>query len=153
MKEDEVIEKLEFFKKAIIELKNEKEEYKEKAENLLASSASEEREKNATISEIEEKYNALSEENKTLKEQLKQLEETSKKEVEEEKAKYDDLKEKTYYTIKHLVEDVIEPKEKEIEEITKRVSDLEKLLFQKNKDSKMIVKSAEKELSEMIAGK
>jgi hypothetical protein len=52
-----------------------------------------------------------------------------------------------------LVEDVIEPKEKEVEEITKRVSDLEKLLFQKNKDSKMIVKSAEKELSEMIAGK
>ena len=51
------------------------------------------------------------------------------------------------------MEGVVEPKEKQTEEVNKRIVELENLLFEKNKDHKMIVKSAEKELTEMILGK
>ena len=139
MTENEVIEKLEFFKKAIINLKNENSSLAEAASNS-------EIENGKTIESYEKQISSLKEENKKLN---KELEKIDKKWSDE----YNDLKNKTYLTIKHLVEDVIEPKEKQAEEVNKRIVELENLLFEKNKDHKMVVKSAEKELTEMILGK
>lgn len=143
MKEDEVISKLEFFKKAIIDLKNELNDDKELIEELSTPSS-------AIIEEnLQSRIEELEKINFDLKQELDAIKENSDK----YKEKYNKLKKQTYNTIKHLVEDVIEPKEKQMEEINKRVLELENLLFEKNKEHKMVVKSAEKELSEMIAGK
>lgn len=139
MTENEVIEKLEFFKKAIINLKNENSSLSEAASNS-------EIENGKTIENYEKQILSLKEENKKLN---KELEKIDKKWSNE----YNNLKNKTYLTIKHLVEGVVEPKEKQAEEVNKRIVELENLLFEKNKDHKMIVKSAEKELTEMILGK
>lgn len=139
MTENEVIEKLEFFKKAIINLKNENSSLSEAASNS-------EIENGKTIENYEKQILSLKEENKKLN---KELEKIDKKWSNE----YNNLKNKTYLTIKHLVEGVIEPKAKQAEEVNKRIVELENLLFEKNKDHKMIVKSAEKELTEMILGK
>ena len=139
MTESEVIEKLEFFKKAIINLKNENSSLSEAASNS-------EIENGKTIENYEKQILSLKEENKKLN---KELEKIDKKWSNE----YNNLKNKTYLTIKHLVEGVVEPKEKQAEEVNKRIVELENLLFEKNKDHKMIVKSAEKELTEMILGK
>ena len=139
MTESEVIEKLEFFKKAIINLKNENSSLSEAASNS-------EIENGKTIENYEKQILSLKEENKKLN---KELEKIDKKWSNE----YNNLKNKTYLTIKRLVEGVVEPKEKQAEEVNKRIVELENLLFEKNKDHKMIVKSAEKELTEMILGK
>ena len=139
MTENEVIEKLEFFKKAIINLKNENSSLSEAASNS-------EIENGKTIENYEKQILSLKEENKKLN---KELEKIDKKWSNE----YNNLKNKTYLTIKHLVEGIVEPKEKQAEEVNKRIVELENLLFEKNKDHKMIVKSAEKELTEMILGK
>ena len=139
MTENEVIEKLEFFKKAIINLKNENSSLSEAASNS-------EIENGKTIENYEKQILSLKEENKKLN---KELEKIDKKWYNE----YNNLKNKIYLTIKHLVEEVVEPKEKQSEEVNKRIVELENLLFEKNKDHKMIVKSAEKELTEMILGK
>lgn len=139
MTENEVIEKLEFFKKAIINLKNENSSLSEAASNS-------EIENGKTIENYEKQILSLKEENKKLN---KEIEKIDKKWYNE----YNNLKNKTYLTIKHLVEEVVEPKEKQAEEVNKRIVELENLLFEKNKDHKMIVKSAEKELTEMILGK
>ena len=139
MTENEVIEKLEFFKKAIINLKNENSSLSEAASNS-------EIENGKTIENCEKQILSLKEENKKLN---KELEKIDKKWSNE----YNNLKNKTYLTIKHLVEGVVEPKEKQAEEVNKRIVELENLLFEKNKDHKMVVKSAEKELTEMILGK
>lgn len=139
MTENEVIEKLEFFKKAIINLKNENSSLSEAASNS-------EIENGKTIENYEKQILSLKEENKKLN---KELEKIDKKWSNE----YNNLKNKTYLTIKHLVEGVVELKEKQAEEVNKRIVELENLLFEKNKDHKMIVKSAEKELTEMILGK
>ena len=139
MTENEVIEKLEFFKKAIINLKNENSSLSEAASNS-------EIENGKTVENYEKQILSLKEENKKLN---KELEKIDKKWSNE----YNNLKNKTYLTIKHLVEGVVEPKEKQAEEVNKRIVELENLLFEKNKDHKMIVKSAEKELTEMILGK
>ena len=139
MTENEVIEKLEFFKKAIINLKNENSSLSEAASNS-------EIENGKAIENYEKQILSLKEENKKLN---KELEKIDKKWSNE----YNNLKNKTYLTIKHLVEGVVEPKEKQAEEVNKRIVELENLLFEKNKDHKMIVKSAEKELTEMILGK
>lgn len=139
MTENEVIEKLEFFKKAIINLKNENSSLSEAASNS-------EIENGKAIENYEKQILSLKEENKKLN---KELEKIDKKWSNE----YNNLKNKTYLTIKHLVEGVVEPKAKQAEEVNKRIVELENLLFEKNKDHKMIVKSAEKELTEMILGK
>ena len=139
MTENEIIEKLEFFKKAIINLKNENSSLSEAASNS-------EIENGKTIENYEKQILSLKEENKKLN---KELEKIDKKWSNE----YNNLKNKTYLTIKRLVEGVVEPKEKQAEEVNKRIVELENLLFEKNKDHKMIVKSAEKELTEMILGK
>lgn len=142
MTENEVIEKLEFFKKAIINLKNENSSLTEAASNF-------EIENGKTIENYEKQILSLKEENKKLNEENKVLKEENKKQLDE----YNDLKNKTDLKIKHLMEDVIKPKEKQAEEVNKRIIELENLLFEKNKDHKMVVKSAEKELTEMILGK
>lgn len=142
MTESEVIEKLEFFKKAIINLKNENSSLAEAASNF-------EIENGKTIENYEKQILSLKEENKKLNEENKALKKENKKQLNE----YNDLKNKTDLTIKHLMEDVIKPKEKQAEEVNKRIIELENLLFEKNKDHKMVVKSAEKELTEMILGK
>ena len=142
MTESEVIEKLEFFKKAIINLKNENSSLAEAASNF-------EIENGKTIENYEKQILSLKEENKKLNEENKALKKDNKKQLNE----YNDLKNKTDLTIKHLMEDVIKPKEKQAEEVNKRIIELENLLFEKNKEHKMVVKSAEKELTEMILGK
>ena len=139
MTENEVIEKLEFFKKAIINLKNENSSLSEAVFNSKI-------ENGKTIKNYEKQILSLKEENKKLN---KELEKIDKKWSNE----YNNLKNKTYLTIKHLVEGVVEPKAKQAEEVNKRIVELENLLFEKNKDHKMVVKSAEKELTEMILGK
>ena len=142
MTESEVIEKLEFFKKAIINLKNENSSLAEAVSNF-------EIENGKTIENYEKQILSLNEENKKLNEENKALKKENKKQLNE----YNDLKNKTDLKIKHLMEDVIKPKEKQAEEVNKRIIELENLLFEKNKDHKMVVKSAEKELTEMILGK
>lgn len=156
MTESEVINKLEFFKKAIINLKNENNDLNDLVEEL--SNPLE-----AIVEEnLQDRVEELEEENFKLKDEIEEYKKTisslkndikkiSKNNGFEER--YNSLKDKAYKSIKHLVEDVIEPKEKETEEINKRIAELEKLLIEKNKDHKMIVKSAEKELAEMIEGK
>lgn len=160
MTENEVINKLEFFKKAIINLKNENNDLNDLVEEL--SNPLE-----AIVEEnLQNKVEELEEENFKLKDEIEEYKKTISslkndikkisKNIEQcngFEERYNSLKEKAYKSIKHLVEDVIEPREKETEEINKRIAELEKLLIEKNKDHKMIVKSAEKELAEMIEGK
>ena len=111
MTENEVIEKLEFFKKAIINLKNENFSLSEAASNS-------EIENGKTIENYEKQILSLKEENKKLN---KELEKIDKKWSNE----YNNLKNKTYLTIKHLVEGVVEPKEKQAE-VHKNVVDAQK---------------------------
>lgn len=160
MTESEVINKLEFFKKAIINLKNENNDLNDLVEEL--SNPLE-----AIVEEnLQDRVEELEEENFKLKDEIEEYKKTISslkndikkisKNIEQcngFEERYNSLKDKAYKSIKHLVEDVIEPKEKETEEINKRIAELEKLLIEKNKDHKMIVKSAEKELAEMIEGK
>ncbi len=170
MTEIEVIEKLEFFKNAIINLKNELSEKEEFIEELSTPSSSlVEENLQSRIEELEAEVSKLKqkiEEQSKVSEQdeksieihtnkiLEQSKEIGslKRKLSEEKENYVKLKKQAYNTIKHLVEDVIETKEKEFEEINNKTMELEKLLFEKgNKEHKMIVKSAEKELQEMIS--
>lgn len=160
MTENEVINKLEFFKKAIINLKNENNDLNDLVEELSnpLEAIVEENLQNR-IEELEEENFKLKDEIEEYKKTISSLKNDIKKiskNIEQcngFEERYNSLKEKAYKSIKHLVEDVIEPREKETEEINKRIAELEKLLIEKNKDHKMIVKSAEKELAEMIEGK
>jgi chromosome segregation ATPase len=177
MTENEVINKLEFFKKAIINLKNENNDLNDLVEELSnpleaiveenLQNRIEELEEEVIVKEnLQNKVEELEEENFKLKDEIEEYKKTISslkndikkisKNIEQcngFEERYNSLKEKAYKSIKHLVEDVIEPREKETEEINKRIAELEKLLIEKNKDHKMIVKSAEKELAEMIEGK
>lgn len=160
MTENEVINKLEFFKKAIINLKNENNDLNDLVEELSnpLEAIVEENLQNR-IEELEEENFKLKDEVEEYKKTILSLKNDIKKisknieQCNDFEERYNSLKDKAYKSIKHLVEDVIEPKEKETEEINKRIAELEKLLIEKNKDHKMIVKSAEKELAEMIEGK
>lgn len=171
MTETEVIEKLEFFKNAIINLKNELNEKDEMIDELTTPQSSiieenlqnriEELEKeNFELKELnkiknEEEYQKIKKELKKVKTEKDELAKKNAefiKEIKKTEEKYVDLKNKAYNSIKHLVEDEIEPKEKEMTEIQKRIAELESILFEKNKEEhKMIVKSAEKEIQEMLA--
>ena len=154
MTENEVIEKLEFFKKAIINLKNELNDKDELIEDLSTPPAAAiEENLQARIEELEKQSFEMEMIKVSNEKSIKELEKKVsilENNLKEEAKRYELLKEKAGKSIKHLVEDIIEPKEKEQEEISNRISDLEKLLFEKNKDHKMIVKSAEKELQEML---
>ena len=171
MTETEVIEKLEFFKNAIINLKNELNEKDEMIDELTTPQSSiieenlqnriEELEKeNFELKELnkiknEEEYQKIKKELKKVKTEKDELAKKNAefiKKIKKTEEKYVDLKNKAYHSIKHLVEDEIEPKEKEMAEIQKRIAELESILFEKNKEEhKMIVKSAEKEIQEMLA--
>lgn len=58
--------------------------------------------------------------------------ENLKAQIEAEQAKYLDLKDKTYSTVKHLVEDNIEPKEEEIADLRKDIESLNDILSDKD---------------------
>ena len=88
MTETEVLERLAFFKNAIVDLKNKLSESKAKSD------------------ELSQEIILLSRANEELNDQW-----------EEANEKYEDLKRKTYLTIKHLVEDNIEKKEIYIENL------------------------------------
>lgn len=103
MKESEVLEKFELFKNGLIKKNTRIEELETEVSNLKQECSDKSLSINQLVQQNEEKANAI--------EQLRSDYNSRAIELEN---KYNDLKEKTYKTIKHLVEDVIEAQEKEI---------------------------------------
>lgn len=103
MKESEVLEKFELFKNGLIKKNTRIEELETEVSNLKQECSDKSLSINQLVQQNEEKANAI--------EQLRSDYNSRSTELEN---KYNDLKEKTYKTIKHLVEDVIEAQEKEI---------------------------------------
>lgn len=103
MKESEVLEKFELFKNGLIKKNTRIEELETEVSNLKQECSDKSLSINQLVQQNEEKANAI--------EQLRSDYNSRATELEN---KYNDLKEKTYKTIKHLVEDVIEAQEKEI---------------------------------------
>ena len=103
MKESEVLEKFELFKNGLIKKNTRIEELEQEVNNLKQECSDKSLSINQLAQQNEEKANAI--------EQLRSDYNSRATELEN---KYNDLKEKTYKTIKHLVEDVIEVQEKEI---------------------------------------
>ena len=103
MKESEVLEKFELFKNGLIKKNTRIEELETEVSNLKQECSDKSLSINQLVQQNEEKANAI--------EQLRSDYNSRATELEN---KYNDLKEKTYKTIKHLVEDVIETQEKEI---------------------------------------
>ena len=89
MTETEVLEKFELFKNGLIK-------------------------KNTRIEELEQLNKELAQQNEEKANAIEQLRSDYNSRATELENKYNDLKEKTYKTIKHLVEEVIEVQEKEI---------------------------------------
>lgn len=106
MKESEVLEKFELFKNGLIKKNTRIEELELEVNNLKQDCGDKSLSINQLVQQNEEKSNAI--------EQLRSDYNSRATELEN---KYNDLKEKTYKTIKHLVEDVIEVQEKEIAEL------------------------------------
>lgn len=106
MKESEVLEKFELFKNGLIKKNTRIEELEQEVSNLKQECSDKSLSINQLVQQNEEKSNAI--------EQLRSDYNSRATELEN---KYNDLKEKTYKTIKHLVEDVIEVQEKEIAEL------------------------------------
>lgn len=103
MKESEVLEKFELFKNGLIKKNTRIEELEQEVNNLKQECSDKSLSINQLVQQNEEKSNAI--------EQLRSDYNSRATELEN---KYNDLKEKTYKTIKHLVEEVIEVQEKEI---------------------------------------
>lgn len=103
MKESEVLEKFELFKNGLIKKNTRIEELETEVSNLKQECSDKSLSINQLVQQNEEKSNAI--------EQLRSDYNSRATELEN---KYNDLKEKTYKTIKHLVEEVIEVQEKEI---------------------------------------
>ncbi len=103
MKESEVLEKFELFKNGLIKKNTRIEELEQEVSNLKQECSDKSLSINQLVQQNEEKSNAI--------EQLRSDYNSRATELEN---KYNDLKEKTYKTIKHLVEEVIEVQEKEI---------------------------------------
>ncbi len=103
MKESEVLEKFELFKNGLIKKNTRIEELEQEVNNLKQECSDKSLSINQLVQQNEEKSNVI--------EQLRSDYNSRATELEN---KYNDLKEKTYKTIKHLVEDVIEVQEKEI---------------------------------------
>lgn len=103
MKESEVLEKFELFKNGLIKKNTRIEELEIEVNNLKQECSDKSLSINQLVQQNEEKSNAI--------EQLRSDYNSRATELEN---KYNDLKEKTYKTIKHLVEEVIEVQEKEI---------------------------------------
>lgn len=103
MKESEVLEKFELFKNGLIKKNTRIEELEKEVSNLKQECSDKSLSINQLVQQNEEKSNAI--------EQLRSDYNSRATELEN---KYNDLKEKTYKTIKHLVEEVIEVQEKEI---------------------------------------
>ena len=103
MKESEVLEKFELFKNGLIKKNTRIEELELEVNNLKQECSDKSLSINQLVQQNEEKSNAI--------EQLRSDYNSRAAELEN---KYNDLKEKTYKTIKHLVEEVIVVQEKEI---------------------------------------
>lgn len=103
MTEAEVLEKLASYKDAIIRIKTERNEARQKAEELQQK-----------VDTQNVNYMQDSKESWEKADHWERL--------------YNDLKEKSYHTIKHLVEDNIEPKEVEIAELRKDIEACKGLL-------------------------
>jgi DNA repair exonuclease SbcCD ATPase subunit len=114
MKESEVLEKFELFKNGLIKKNTRIEELETEVSNLKQECSDKSLSINQLVLQNEEKANAI--------EQLRSDYNNRATELEN---KYNDLKEKTYKTIKHLVEDVIEAQEKKIADLQKEITRLE----------------------------
>jgi DNA repair exonuclease SbcCD ATPase subunit len=114
MKESEVLEKFELFKNGLIKKNTRIEELETEVSNLKQECSDKSLSINQLVLQNEEKANAI--------EQLRSDYNNRATELEN---KYNDLKEKTYKTIKHLVEDVIEAQEKKIVDLQKEITRLE----------------------------
>jgi len=106
MKESEVLEKFELFKNGLIKKNTRIGELEQEVSNLKQECSDKSLSINQLVLQNEEKANAI--------EQLRSDYNNRATELEN---KYNDLKEKTYKTIKHLVEDVIEVQEKKIADL------------------------------------
>ncbi len=114
MKESEVLEKFELFKNGLIKKNTRIGELEQEVSNLKQECSDKSLSINQLVLQNEEKANAI--------EQLRSDYNNRATELEN---KYNDLKEKTYKTIKHLVEDVIEAQEKKIADLQKEIMRLE----------------------------
>lgn len=114
MKESEVLEKFELFKNGLIKKNTRIGELEQEVSNLKQECSDKSLSINQLVLQNEEKANAI--------EQLRSDYNNRATELEN---KYNDLKEKTYKTIKHLVEDVIEAQEKKIADLQKEITRLE----------------------------
>ena len=106
MTETEVLDKFELFKNGLIKKNARIEELELEVSNLKQECSDKSLSINQLAQQNEEKANAI--------EQLRSDYNSRATELEN---KYNDLKEKTYKTIKHLVEEVIEVQEKEIADL------------------------------------
>jgi len=106
MTETEVLDKFELFKNGLIKKNARIEELELEVSNLKQECSDKSLSINQLAQQNEEKSNAI--------EQLRSDYNSRATELEN---KYNDLKEKTYKTIKHLVEEVIEVQEKEIADL------------------------------------
>lgn len=123
MTEPEVIEKLSQFKEKLLKFRDER----NAARDELVAVQSLLQEKDSTIESLmNEKTEALTEVNNIHEslDKFQNLFEELTEKYNQKEAEYTDLKEKTYKTIKHLVEDNIEVKEVEISELHSKIDEL-----------------------------
>lgn len=117
MTEPEVLEKLNKFKDKLITFRDERDSAKAELEIVKSQLL----EKSQLIDSLtQERTDSVNELN-TIHESLNKLQNL----YELKNQSYNDLKKKTYQTVKHLVEDNIEVKELEIDRLTNRIAELE----------------------------
>lgn len=127
MKESEVLEKFDLFKEGLIKKNTRIEELEQEASNLKQECSDKSLSINQLVLQNEEKANVIEQLRTDYKSSLD---------------KYDDLKEKTYKTIKHLVEDVIEAQEK-------KIADLEQSLEDEKLQNDIAIAGLQKEITQL----
>ena len=120
MTEPEVLEKLNKFKDKLITFRDERDSAKAELEIVKSQLL----EKSQLIDSLtQERTDSVNELN-TIRESLNKLQNL----YELKNQSYNDLKKKTYQTVKHLVEDNIEVKEVEIDRLNNRIAELENVV-------------------------
>lgn len=120
MTEPEVLEKLNMFKDKLITFRDERDSAKAELEIVKSQLL----EKSQLIDSLtQERTDSVNELN-TIHESLNKLQNL----YELKNQSYNDLKKKTYQTVKHLVEDNIEVKEVEIDRLNNRIAELENVV-------------------------
>lgn len=120
MTEPEVLEKLNMFKDKLITFRDERDSAKAELEIVKSQLL----EKSQLIDSLtQERTDSVNELN-TIHESLNKLQNL----YELKNQSYNDLKKKTYQTVKHLVEDNIEVKELEIDRLNNRIAELENVV-------------------------